>query len=342
MNKEENGPSPSPTHSRERAFVVPDHGCDIVVVGSLNMDLVVKTERMPRPGETVSGEGFETIPGGKGANQAAAAARLGGQVEMVGRVGADAFGPVLLDNLRSQGVGAAHVTPDPVAASGIAMIIVDAHGENSIVVAAGANGQVSMADLQAARGLLAQARYLLMQLEIPLPVVRAAIDLARELGLKVILNAAPALKVPADFLQGVYCLVVNESETQAITDIAVTDLAAAREAGRMMLGFGIPVVIITLGAQGALLTMRGPEGAPALGAASAHHVPARPVKVVDTTAAGDAFIGGLTVALLKDFPLVEAVRYATCAGTLATTVLGAQTSLPSAAQVQAFYEGREG
>jgi len=333
--EKENGPSPSSTHSGERASVVRDHGCDIVVVGSLNMDLVVKTERMPRPGETVRGEGFKTIPGGKGANQAAAAARLGGQVEMVGRVGADAFGPVLLDNLRSQGVGAAHVTPAPVAASGTAMIIVDAHGENSIVVAAGANGQVSMADLQAARGLLAQARYLLMQLEIPLPVVRAAIDLARELGLKVILNAAPALKVPAHFLQGVYCLVVNESETQAITDIAVTDLAAAREAGRMMLGFGIPVVIITLGAQGALLTMRGPEGAP-----SAHHVPARPVKVVDTTAAGDAFIGGLTVALLKDFPLVEAVRYATCAGTLATTVLGAQTSLPSAAQVQAFYEGR--
>ena len=206
----ENGPSPSPTHRGERVSVVRDHGCDIVVVGSLNMDLVVKTERMPRPGETVRGEGFKTIPGGKGANQAAAAARLGGQVEMVGRVGADAFGPVLLDNLRSQGVGAAHVTPDPVAASGTAMIIVDARGENSIVVAAGANGQVSMADLQAARGLLAQARYLLMQLEIPLPVVRAAIDLARELGLKVILSAAPALKVPADFLQGVYCLVVNE------------------------------------------------------------------------------------------------------------------------------------
>ncbi len=306
---------------------------DIVVLGSVNMDLVVKTGYMPRPGETVRGEDFRTIPGGKGANQAAAAARLGAAVEMVGRVGADSFGPVLLENLRSQGVGASHVTLDPGAASGIAMIIVDAHGENSIVVAAGANGCVSMADVQTIRDLLAEARYLIMQLEIPLPVVRGAMDLARELGLKVILNAAPALKVPAEFLQGVSCLVINESETQALTDIPVTDLSAARKAGQSLLEAGVPVTIITLGAQGALLTTRDRDGIP-----SFHHVPARQVNVVDTTAAGDAFIGGLAVALLNGLSLAEAVRYATCAGTLATTVLGAQTSLPSAAQVEAFYK----
>jgi ribokinase len=301
---------------------------DIVVLGSLNMDLVVRTEVMPRPGETVRGSEFHTIPGGKGANQAAAAARLGAQVEMVGRVGNDAFGPVILDNLRSQGVRAAQVVVDPDAASGIALIIVDGHGENSIVVAAGANGRVSLDDVRSVRDLIAGARYLVMQLEIPLDSVRSAITMANELGIPVILNAAPAIQVPEGFLQGVHYLVANESEARALTGISVDDLPAAERAGRELLARGVPAAIITLGANGALLVT----------SAATTHVPARRVRVVDTTAAGDAFIGGLTVALLRNLPLVEAVRYATCAGTLATTVLGAQTSLPSAAQVQAFYD----
>jgi ribokinase len=301
---------------------------DVVVLGSLNMDLVVRAPEMPRPGETIRGEQFTTIPGGKGANQAAAAARLGAAVAMVGRVGADAFGPVMLANLRAQRVDVAQVQSDPAAASGIAMIIVDAHGENSIVVAPGANGCVTMNDLAAARDLLAGARYLLMQFEIPLPVVRGAIDLAQELGLRVILNAAPAYPVPPAFLHGVWGLVANESEARVLTGVEVVDVAAARRAGQQLCAGGIPVVIITLGAQGALLVI----------ADETTHVPARAVQVVDTTAAGDAFIGGLTVALLQGLPLAEAVRYATCAGTLATTVLGAQTSLPSAAQVDAFFQ----
>lgn len=301
---------------------------DIVVLGSLNMDLVVRTEHMPRPGETVRGEQFTTVPGGKGANQAAAAARLGAQVEMVGRVGNDPFGPVMLDNMRAQGVGVSHVLRDPEAPSGIAMIILDSRGENSIVVAAGANGRVSMEDVNAARDLIASARYVILQFEIPLPVVREAINLARQLGVYVILNAAPAYPVGYDFLRGVDCLVANESEARALTGIEISDLQAAEKAGRKLLEAGVPVVIITLGAQGALLVTQR----------QVVHIPARQVQVVDTTAAGDAFIGGLAVALLKGFELVEAVRYATCAGTLATTVLGAQTSLPSAAQVQAFYE----
>jgi ribokinase len=301
---------------------------DIVVLGSLNMDLVVRAKHMPVPGETIRGEGFTTVPGGKGANQAAASARLGAKVEMVGRVGADPFAPVLLENMRTQGVGVTHVLSDPSAASGIAMIILDEQGENSIVVAPGANGRVSLEDVTAARTLIAQARFLIMQFEIPLPVVREAIALARELGKQVILNPAPALPVEADFLRGVYCLVANESEARALTGFEVNDLAAAERAGRKLAALDIPVVIITLGAQGAMLVAEG----------KAVHVPARQVKVVDTTAAGDAFIGGIATAFLKGLSLVEAVRYATCAGTLATTVLGAQTSLPSAAQVQAFYE----
>jgi ribokinase len=300
----------------------------IVVLGSINMDLVVKTQEMPRPGETVRGRDFITIPGGKGANQAASAARMGARVEMVGRVGADSFGPTLLENMRQQGVGTGHIIVDQDAASGIAMIIVDANGENSIVVAPGANGRVSMDDVRAARDLLAGADYLLLQLEVPFDVVRGAIEAARSCNLPVILNAAPAYPLDPGFVDGVYCLVVNESETRALTGIQVDDVEDACRAAHQMAAWGVQVVIVTLGAQGAYVVSSGLEA----------HVPARKVKVIDTTAAGDAFIGGLAVALGNRYDLLEAVRYATCAGTLATTVLGAQTSLPSAAQVRAFYD----
>jgi ribokinase len=300
---------------------------DVVVLGSLNMDLVVRTAHIPLPGETIHGSDFNTIPGGKGANQAAAAARMGVSVEMVGRVGDDAFGPVLLDNMAAQGVGTAHVLRDAGAASGIAMITIDARGENTIVVAPGANGRVSLDDLEAAREVLAAARYLVMQFEVPLPVVRGAIALACELGVKVILNPAPAYAVDAGFVSGLDTLIVNETEAATLSGLPVADLAGAEAAGRSLRALGVPVVIVTLGANGALLL--ADEGAT--------HVPARPVAVVDTTAAGDAFVGGYVAGLLQGLSLAEAVRYATCAGSLATTVFGAQTSLPTAAQVQAFY-----
>ena len=301
---------------------------DVVVLGSLNMDLVVRTTALPRPGETVHGEGFTTIPGGKGANQAAAAARLGASVAMVGRVGGDAFGQALLDNMRAQGVDVAHVRADPDAPSGTALIIVDGNGENSIVVAPGANGRVTNDDLDAARDVLARARYLVMQFEIPLPVVRKAIGMAGDLGVEVILNPAPSYPVEPGFLRGVNCLVANETEAQSSTGVPVRGLASAETAGRAVLAMGIPVAIITLGANGALLATE----------AEVAHLPARKVQVVDTTAAGDAFVGALVSARLGGLAWRDAVRYATCAGTLATTVLGAQTSLPTAAQVQAFYE----
>lgn len=301
---------------------------DVVVLGSLNMDLVVRTERMPRPGETVSGGEFRTVPGGKGANQATAAAKLGADVEMVGRVGDDAFGAKLLENMRAQGVGISHVLRDPTAASGTATIIVDANGENSIVIAPGANGRVGLEDLDNAHDLLAGARFLIMQFEVPLSVVCAAIALARELGVTVLLNPAPAYPVGADFLRGVHCLVVNETEAETLSGQSVSDPESARLAGEALRALGVPVVIVTLGPLGALLSTK--EGS--------LHLPTRPVEVVDTTAAGDAFVGGLVTARLKGFDWPEAVRYATCAGTLATTVLGAQTSLPSAEAVQRFYQ----
>jgi ribokinase len=302
---------------------------DIVVVGSLNMDLVVKAPRMPLAGETIPGKDLQLVPGGKGANQAAAAARLGSPVAMVGRVGDDAFGPQLIENLGRQGVDTSHVVLDDRAATGTAMIIVDDTGENSIVISAGANGRVNKRDMDHAEGLLSRARILLLQFEVPLETVEVAIEMAARHQVKVILNPAPARPVPPELLAKVDFLVPNETEASMLTGLDVDDLPSAEQAAQKLLGYGVPVVIITMGEEGALLVTERRMA----------HVPARKVKAVDTTAAGDAFIGGLAVALMKEFPLDEAVRYATCAGTLAVRKFGAQTSLPSAKQVQAFYEG---
>lgn len=303
---------------------------DVVVLGSLNMDLVVRSPRMPRPGETILGEHFLTVPGGKGANQAAAAARLGASVEMIGRVGADAFGPTLVSNMRDQGVGVRHVTRDERASTGVALIVVDDAGENSIVVVPGANGRVPVGDVRAAKDLFAGARFFVAQLEVPIPTVRAAIQMAREADVRVILNAAPAQRVDGEMMHGVYCLVVNEFEAQTLAGMAVCeDIESLSEAGQSLLELGVVMAVITLGAKGALLVTRERVA----------HVPARRVSVVDTTAAGDAFVGGLTAAFLEGLDLVDAVRYATCAGTLAATRLGAQPSLPSAEEVRAFYRG---
>jgi len=301
------------------------------VLGSMNMDLVVRTKRHPRPGETVHGLDFHTVPGGKGANQAAAAARLGASVAMVGRVGADAFGQAMLSNLAAQGVDTAHVRQDEAQPSGIAMIEVDEAGENTIVVAPGANGAVSIGDVDAVRHLIADARYLVLQFEIPLNVVRYAIALGAALGVRVILNPAPAYAVGSDALDGVYALVVNETEAQALSGLPVSDLAEAARAAEVLRRMGPEVVIVTLGAGGAYLC----------GATCRRHVPAHAVKVVDTTAAGDTFVGGLVAALLEGRELDEAVRYATCAGTLATLRMGAQTSIPTANEVRALYDRGE-
>jgi ribokinase len=303
---------------------------DIVVLGSLNMDLVVRTARIPRPGETVHGHDFHTVPGGKGANQAAAAARLGARVTMLGSVGQDAFGDAMLDNMMLQGVETGYIRRDRREPSGIALIEVQEDGDNSIVVAAGANGRVSIEDVDHAIELIWGASFLVLQFEVPLPVVEYAIGLAASKGVPVILNPAPAYPVDSGFLTGVYCLVVNETEAETLTGQPVIDVTSAKAAGTELQARGVPVVIVTLGAQGAVLVA---EGKPL-------HVPARDVPVVDTTAAGDAFIGGLVASLDRGMDLPDAVRYATCAGTLAATVLGAQTSLPDKAAVDAFY--REG
>jgi len=301
----------------------------IVVVGSLNMDLVVRVDRMPAPGETIRGHDFHTIPGGKGANQAAAISQLGGQVAMVGHVGDDAFGPQLVGNLQARGVDTRYVSAVAGVATGTALIMVDSQGENSIVIAPGANALVSPQDIDACDDLLRQAEYLVLQCEIPLETVSYAIRRAAQHGVRVVLNPDPARDLPRELLRGVHYLVPNESEAESLCGRKVYDADTARQAARQLHAQGVPVVIITLGSQGALVLTDD----------ETFQMPAPQVRVVDTTAAGDAFVGGLVVSLSRGLSLREAVRYAVCAGAVAVTRFGAQTSLPAHAEVQSLCDG---
>lgn len=302
----------------------------VAVVGSLNMDLIVRAPRLPRLGETIIGNDYHTAAGGKGANQAVAAARLGAQVAMVGRVGHDTFGHSLLDAMAAAGVDCTHVLKDDVASTGVALITVDAAGRNTIVVALGANGQLSVADVDAAESLLASADVLLLQLESPMETVIRAAQAAHAQGVTVVLNPAPACPLPDELLAAVDVLAPNESETAFLTGGPVGDQDEAKAAAHRLLELGVDAVILTLGEKGALLVQREVE----VSIPSTSLIPAFEVEPVDTTAAGDAFMAGLAVALAEGKPLVEAVRWGNAAGALATTKVGAQPSLPYRAAVE--------
>ncbi|MHB1354862.1 MAG: ribokinase [Anaerolineae bacterium] len=300
---------------------------EIVVLGSLNMDLVVRVGRIPYHGETMFGESFATFPGGKGANQAVAAARLGARVAMIGAVGTDAFGPELLEIMRCEGIESSHIEQNPHAPTGIALIMLDQAGQNTMVVVSGANTQLKTDAVLQSLEMMSDIRLLITQFEVSMDTTWAAIAWAQSRHIPVLLNAAPARQTPPARFKGIDYLVVNEQETECLTGAPVHDPSSAALAAQQMSAWGVPVVIVTLGAQGSVVWEQG----------QTTYLSARNVKVIDSTAAGDAFIGGLANALLNKMPITEAVRYANFAGALATTTLGAQPSLPTAEAVQRLY-----
>lgn len=296
----------------------------ILVIGSSNTDMIIQLPRLPRPGETLLGGRFSIAAGGKGANQAVAAARAGGQVTFIGRVGCDMFGDRAVSGLARDGINVDYVVRDPTQPSGVALIFVARNGQNSIAVAPGANARLCSADLLRAGPAFAGAQVLLMQLETPLPTVQAAARLAARHGVRLILNPAPARPLPRTLLRQVDVLTPNETEAEWLTGVRVTNQTTAARAARKLRALGPRTVVITL----------GPAGAWVCTADAEFHVPTFKVKAVDTTAAGDVFNGALAVALAEGLPLAEAVRFANAAGALSVTKLGAQPSTPTRRQIQ--------
>ncbi len=291
----------------------------VVVVGSLNMDLVARAQRLPRPGETLAGDTFFTVPGGKGANQAVAVARLGGSVAMVGSVGDDAYGEQLRAALVAEGVDCQGVGVCAGVSSGVALITVDASSQNCIVIVPGGNGLLTPQAVQRFDALLQAAEVIICQLEVPADTVAWTLARGRELGKRVILNPAPATgPLPPEWFAHIDYLTPNESEAEALTGLTVHDQASARTAAEQLLQLGAGKVIVTLGAQGALFVSRD----------GSWHYPAPAVKALDTTAAGDTFVGGFAAGLVRGLGEGEAIAFGQRAAALSVTRAGAQPSIP--------------
>ena len=294
----------------------------ILVVGSSNTDLVVRTPRIPAPGETVLGGDLVMTPGGKGANQAVAAARLGAEVALLARIGVDLFGDHAVESLRRAGVSTEFVVRDSDAPSGVAFISVDDDGQNAIVVAPGSNARLAPEDVDSARAAFDRADVVVLQLEIPIPTVRRAIDLARSLGRTVILNPAPSVPLPAGFLAKVDVITPNEQEAGAL--LGREGIGDPLEAAHALLETAARTVVITLGRKGAAV-------------ARTHYrelFPACEANAVDTTAAGDCFTGALAVSLAEQKTLPESIRFANAAASISVTRPGAQESMPSRIEVE--------
>ncbi len=300
------------------------HMGNIVVIGSSNTDMVVVTPEFPKPGETILGGEFLKNAGGKGANQAVAAARLGGRVSFIGKVGDDLFGKEAVSNIEKEGIDVTSVFVDELTASGIAQIMVNNEGENCIVVAPGANMKLDQKDIDRAGKQLDSADLVLMQLEIPLETIIYAAQKAHNAGKKVILNPAPAAELPDQLYRSLYMITPNETETELLTGIRVSDQESAARAADFFKAKGVEIVIITMGASGAYLHSDDHKKL----------IPAPEVKPVDTTAAGDCFNGALAVGLASGRRLDEAVRYANRAAAITVTRRGAQSSLPYQSELE--------
>ena len=290
----------------------------ILVVGSSNTDMMIKTDRLPCPGETVLGGSFFMNPGGKGANQAVAIARLGGQIAFICKTGNDIFGHQAHQLFDEEGIDTSYVFSDTENPSGVALITVDENAENCIVVASGANASLLPEDLSKAECAVDDAEFILMQLEIPIETVAFVAETAYRKNKKVILNPAPAQKLSKNLLQNLYMITPNETEAELISGIKITDEQSILETAKKISGMGVDNVIITLGAKGAFVYNNH----------ICEIVPSVKVKAIDTTAAGDIFNGALVVALAENRSLIESVRFASKASAISVTRIGAQSSAP--------------
>lgn len=306
----------------------------VLVIGSFITDLVFRVDRYPAEGETLIGHSFNRFPGGKGANQAVAARRLGAKVSMVGRLGTDLFGDEQLQGFAAAGIDTSGVGRDPEAPSGVATITIDREGRNRIVIVPGANMRIQVEDIDRVRERIAAADILMLQLEIPLACVARAVDIAAEVGTPVILNPAPAQPLPPEMLAKVSVLTPNEVEAEQLTGVPVKTVDDAAVAARRLLACGVQAVVITLGARGVLVQ--------AAGDAQPTHIEPFKVQAVDTVAAGDAFNGALAVRLAEGASLVEAARYAAAVAAISVTRPGAQPSMPYRHEVEAFLQNYRG
>lgn len=295
----------------------------ILVIGSSNTDMTIKGKKLPAPGETVTGGVFYMGPGGKGANQAVAAKRLGGDVEFICKVGNDIFGDNALEGYRKEGIDISHVMRSK-EASGTALILVDDSGENCISVASGANGDLTPADIDSVADVIRGAGFLILQLEIPVESVLRAAKIAHEAGVYVILNPAPACELPKEIFKYISLMTPNRSEASIMSGCDVTDEASLEKAVEVLKGYGVQDFVVTLGSKGSLVFKDG----------KADMIPSLKVNAVDATAAGDTFCGALCVALSEGLSLQDAARFATKASAITVTRPGAQNSIPTRKEIQ--------
>jgi len=301
----------------------------IVVVGSSNTDMIVKSARIPQPGETILGGEFSTAAGGKGANQAVAAARAGGNVTFIARIGNDMLGKQALVRFKKDGIDTTHVFNDNSAPSGVALIMVSESGENSISVASGANANLNPDDIKRSKSKIEEADILLMQLESPIETIQTAAEIAKSSGIKVILNPAPAQELSSELLASIDIITPNETETEILTGIKVNTEEDLDNAVDKLLATGITTVLITLGSKGVLIAQENMNKI----------IPAYKVEAVDTTAAGDVFNGAFAVALANGLSLEEAVYFGNAAASISVTRLGAQPSAPMKSEIEEKLKG---